>query len=75
MLEFYAGAADKLLGYSQQLRNGDVTILLRQPVGVVAAITPWNFPLLILARQTAPALAAGCTVVAKPANPNTGNSP
>jgi betaine-aldehyde dehydrogenase len=67
MLEFYAGAADKLLGYSQQLRNGDVTILLRQPVGVVAAITPWNFPLLILARQTAPALAAGCTVVAKPA--------
>jgi len=68
MLEYYAGAADKLLGYSQQLRNGDVTILLRQPVGVVAAITPWNFPLVILARQTAPALAAGCTVVAKPAS-------
>lgn len=40
---------------------------LRQPVGVVAAITPWNFPSSMLARKIAPALAAGCTVVAKPA--------
>ena len=41
---------------------------LRQPVGVVAAITPWNFPSSMLARKIAPALAAGCTVVAKPAS-------
>lgn len=40
---------------------------LREPVGVVAAITPWNFPLAMLARKLAPALAAGCTAVAKPA--------
>lgn len=40
---------------------------IRQPVGVVAAITPWNFPSAMLARKVAPALAAGCTVVAKPA--------
>jgi succinate-semialdehyde dehydrogenase / glutarate-semialdehyde dehydrogenase len=42
-------------------------MVTREPVGVVAAITPWNFPLAMLARKIAPALAAGCTVVAKPA--------
>jgi succinate-semialdehyde dehydrogenase/glutarate-semialdehyde dehydrogenase len=42
-------------------------VAIRQPVGVVAAITPWNFPSAMLARKVAPALAAGCTVVAKPA--------
>jgi len=67
MFEFYAGIADKILGYSQILRNGDMVSIVKQPAGVVASIVPWNFPLLILARQTAPALAAGCTVVAKPA--------
>ncbi len=55
--------------------NGDILPLLmpgrrqmavREPVGVVAAITPWNFPLAMIARKIAPALAAGCTVVAKP---------
>jgi succinate-semialdehyde dehydrogenase/glutarate-semialdehyde dehydrogenase len=40
---------------------------LKEPVGIVAAITPWNFPLAMIARKIAPALAAGCTVVAKPA--------
>ena len=43
-------------------------ITLKQPVGVVACITPWNFPNAMLARKIAPALAAGCTVVCKPAN-------
>ncbi|HEY3129393.1 MAG TPA: NAD-dependent succinate-semialdehyde dehydrogenase [Acidobacteriota bacterium] len=42
-------------------------LTLQQPVGVAAVITPWNFPLMLLARKAAPALAAGCTVVAKPA--------
>jgi succinate-semialdehyde dehydrogenase/glutarate-semialdehyde dehydrogenase len=42
-------------------------LVIRQPVGVVAAITPWNFPLAMLARKIAPALAAGCAVVCKPA--------
>ena len=40
---------------------------IKEPVGVVAAITPWNFPMAMIARKIAPALAAGCTVVAKPA--------
>ncbi|MCX8200919.1 MAG: aldehyde dehydrogenase family protein [Candidatus Caldarchaeum sp.] len=68
ILEFYAGLADKILGTSQILRTGDLVAVVKQPVGVVAAITPWNFPLVIMCRQVAPALAAGCTVVTKPAS-------
>ena len=41
-------------------------LTLKQPVGVVGAITPWNFPFAMITRKTAPALAAGCTVVLKP---------
>ena len=41
--------------------------MLRQPVGVVAAITPWNYPISMITRKVAPALAAGCTIVLKPA--------
>ena len=47
--------------------RGKKMMVLKEPVGVVAAITPWNFPLAMIARKIAPALAAGCTVVAKPA--------
>ena len=43
-------------------------LVLRQPVGVVAAITPWNFPAAMITRKAAPALAAGCTFVVKPAD-------
>src|SRR5699024_7056700 len=44
------------------------TMVIKQPVGVVAAITPWNFPLSMAARKVAPALAAGCTVILKPSS-------
>jgi succinate-semialdehyde dehydrogenase/glutarate-semialdehyde dehydrogenase len=47
--------------------RGKKMMVVKEPVGIVAAITPWNFPLAMLARKIAPALAAGCTVVAKPA--------
>jgi succinate-semialdehyde dehydrogenase/glutarate-semialdehyde dehydrogenase len=47
--------------------RGRKMLVVREPVGVVAAITPWNFPCAMIARKIAPALAAGCTVVAKPA--------
>lgn len=47
--------------------RGRKLMVVKEPVGVVAAITPWNFPLAMIARKIAPALAAGCTVVAKPA--------
>ena len=48
--------------------DGKRHLVLRQPIGVVAAISPWNFPLLLAARKIAPAMAAGCTVVLKPAS-------
>lgn len=47
--------------------DGEKLIVIKQPVGVVAAITPWNFPLAMVTRKCAPALAAGCTVILKPA--------
>ncbi|MDB5471547.1 MAG: succinic semialdehyde dehydrogenase [Caulobacter sp.] len=52
---------------SDEGRQGRRLITLREPVAVVAVIAPWNFPLAMIARKLAPALAAGCTVVAKPA--------
>ena len=66
--EFYAGAATKNFG--ETLPPPIPTYLantLREPVGVVGAIIPWNFPLLLASWKVAPALAAGCTVVLKPA--------
>lgn len=65
---YYAGWADKLEGRS--IPNDKANFLVytrREPIGVVAAILPWNSPLSVLAFKVAPALAAGCTVVAKPA--------
>ncbi|WP_075792630.1 NAD-dependent succinate-semialdehyde dehydrogenase [Massilia putida] len=47
--------------------RGKKLMVVKEPVGIVAAVTPWNFPLAMIARKIAPALAAGCTVVAKPA--------
>lgn len=65
--EYYAGAVDKLQGDSIPLGNGYIAFTLNEPVGVVAQVIPWNYPLSTAARGIAPALAAGCTVVAKPA--------
>lgn len=65
--EYYAGACDKLQGDSIPLGPDYLAYTVNEPVGVAAQIVPWNFPLSTLARGLAPALAAGCTVVAKPA--------
>jgi aldehyde dehydrogenase (NAD+) len=65
--DYYAGAADKLQGVSLPLGRDYVGFTIEEPVGVVAQIIPWNYPLSTAARGIAPALAAGCTVVAKPA--------
>jgi acyl-CoA reductase-like NAD-dependent aldehyde dehydrogenase len=65
--DYYAGLADKLEGRQIPTPNPNYLVYTRQePVGVVAAITPWNSPLLLLTWKLAPALAAGCTVVVKP---------
>jgi aldehyde dehydrogenase (NAD+) len=66
-LTYYAGWADKISGDVVNARNDALTYTVREPVGVVAAIVPWNFPLMIGMWKLAPALACGCTVVMKPA--------
>ncbi|MGH8782979.1 NAD-dependent succinate-semialdehyde dehydrogenase [Paraburkholderia sp.] len=65
---WFADEATRIYGdiIPQQQRGKRMTAV-KEPVGIVAAITPWNFPLAMIARKIAPALAAGCTVVAKPA--------
>ncbi|HEX9267556.1 MAG TPA: aldehyde dehydrogenase family protein, partial [Candidatus Limnocylindria bacterium] len=68
-LEFFAGFADKLRGDYVPLEDQNkFGLTMRRPVGVVVAITPWNFPLTLMANKICPALAAGCTVVLKPAS-------
>lgn len=67
-LEWFAEEAKRIYGEVMPAPAGDKRVLVtRQPVGVCAAITPWNFPNAMLARKVAAALAAGCTMVAKPA--------
>src|SRR5499425_178677 len=68
IFEFYGGLAGKLYGESFTLPSGSMINLVKEPVGVVGMITPWNFPLTQSARKVAPALAAGCTIVIKPAS-------
>jgi acyl-CoA reductase-like NAD-dependent aldehyde dehydrogenase len=65
--EYYAGLADKICGETIPVNGEFLNYTTREPVGVVGQIIPWNFPLLMLAWKVAPALAAGCTVVLKPA--------
>src|SRR5258708_11346260 len=68
-LEYYAGLADKIRGDYVPLDDmAKFGLTIRRPVGVVAAITPWNFPLTLMANKICPALATGCTVVLKPAS-------
>ena len=67
-VEWFAEEARRIYGDVIPGQQPDRRILvIRQPVGVVAAVTPWNFPSAMIARKIAPALAAGCTVVVKPA--------
>src|SRR5271156_1872641 len=67
-IEWFAEEAKRLYGDIIPGHQSDKRILvLRQPVGVVAAITPWNFPAAMITRKAGPALAAGCTMVCKPA--------
>ncbi|SPB14902.1 betaine-aldehyde dehydrogenase [Caballeronia novacaledonica] len=66
-LAYYAGWCDKINGQVVPARPDALTYTMRQPVGVVAAIVPWNFPLMIGMWKIAPALACGCTLIVKPA--------
>ena len=68
-LEWFGGEAERVYGQVVPAANAANRVLvLRQPVGVVAAITPWNFPAAMMTRKLGPAMAAGCTSVVKPAS-------
>lgn len=66
-IKWHAEAIDKI--YDQTGPTGDdaISMIVREPIGVVAAVLPWNFPLMMLAWKIGPALAAGCSVIVKPA--------
>jgi succinate-semialdehyde dehydrogenase/glutarate-semialdehyde dehydrogenase len=67
-VSWFADEATRIYGdLIPQQQRGKRMSAVKEPIGVVAAVTPWNFPLAMIARKLAPALAAGCTVVAKPA--------
>src|SRR4030095_10652890 len=66
--EYYGGWSDKVMGETIPVKGNHLTYTLREPVGVVAAIVPWNFPLLLAAWKVAPALACGNVVILNPAS-------
>ncbi len=67
--EWFAGEAERVYGeIAPPMNTANRVLVLRQPVGVVAAITPWNFPAAMMTRKLGPAMAAGCTSVVKPAS-------
>ena len=67
-VELFAEEAKRIFGETIPTHKADArVVVMKQPVGVVAAITPWNFPSAMITRKVSPALAAGCTVVVKPA--------
>jgi len=65
--EYYGGLATKVVGYVNPVPDNAMSMSLKEPVGVAGQIIPWNYPLLMAAWKLAPALAAGCTCVLKPA--------
>ena len=67
-LEYWGGAANKIFGETIPIQDAGIDLTLREPVGVCALITPWNFPLVIATWKISPALACGNTIVVKPAS-------
>lgn len=67
MFRYFAGQADKIKGHTLQMSHPHFGMTLKEPIGVVGQIIPWNYPLLMMTWKIAPALAAGCTIVLKPA--------
>src|SRR3954451_13180891 len=66
--EYYGGWSDKVMGETIPVKGNHLAYTLREPIGVVAAIVPWNFPLLLASWKVAPALATGNVVILKPAS-------
>lgn len=67
MFEYYAGWATKISGDVPPVGPDAMSLIVKEPVGVCGLIVPWNYPMMMAAQKVAPALAAGCTVILKPA--------
>lgn len=67
VLKWHAEAIDKLYDHTAPTGSGAMALVVREPIGVVGCVLPWNFPLLMLAWKIGPALASGCSVIVKPA--------
>ncbi|MDP9295582.1 MAG: aldehyde dehydrogenase family protein, partial [Actinomycetota bacterium] len=67
MFEYYGGWATKVTGEIPPVGRDAMSLVVKEPVGVAAAITPWNYPIMMAVQKVAPAIAAGCTIVLKPA--------
>ncbi|MFC6340121.1 aldehyde dehydrogenase family protein [Pseudomonas sp. CCM 7891] len=70
-LRWHAELIDKIYDSTAPVGSGALTMVVREPIGVVGCVLPWNFPLLMLAWKIGPALAAGCSVIVKPAEQTT----
>ena len=68
--EYYGGLATKVVGYVNPVPDNAMSLSLKEPMGVAGQIIPWNYPLTMAAWKLAPAVAAGCTCVLKPAETN-----
>ena len=66
-IKWHAEATDKLYDQTAPVGDGAMSVIVREPIGVVGVVLPWNFPLLMLAWKIGPALSAGCSVIVKPA--------
>lgn len=66
-LRWHAEVIDKLYDHTAPVGSDALTMVVREPIGVVGCVLPWNFPLLMLAWKIGPALASGCSVIVKPA--------
>src|SRR5712691_1879529 len=67
MFEYYGGWATKISGEIPPVGPDAMSLVVKEPMGVAAAITPWNYPMMMAVQKVAPAIAAGCTLVLKPA--------
>ena len=67
MFEYYGGWATKVYGEIPPVGPDAMSLVVKEPMGVAAAITPWNYPMMMAVQKVAPAIAAGCTIILKPA--------
>jgi len=74
IFEYYGGYATKIQGEIPPMSDGGMALIVKEPAGVCVAITPWNYPIVMASQKVAPAIAAGCTSILKPASDSPSSS-